>query len=253
MHRNLFIGIGAVLVVLAFGAAAFMVPTLGNEKNDSSKALVQTDDFLSGPAEIEVGLVPLAIELPRAVYGGTPPITFKVPGGKIIKPSDKLREPFLVPVGVFNVAAGKPVSASDEFPVVGEIEMVTDGDKEGADGSYVDLGPFLQFVTIDLERKYEIYAIVMWHFHKEPPRAYVDVVVQVADDADFTQNVRTLYNNDHDNTAGLGVGGDWHYVESCEGKLIDAKGTKARYVRAYSDGNSSDDSTHFIEIEVFGK
>ena len=47
---------------------------------------------------------------------------------------------------------------------------------------------------------HEIYAIVIWLFHKEP-RVYFDVVVQVADDPDFITNVRTLFNNDIDNSA----------------------------------------------------
>ncbi len=117
---------------------------------------------------------------------------------------------------------------------------------------FVDLGPFQQYVTIDLEKEYEIYAIVVWHYHQNP-RAYIDVVVQVADDPDFVMNVRTLFNNDHDNSAGMGVGTDWHYVETAEGKLIDAKGEKARYVRLHSKANSADDSSHYIEVEVFGK
>ena len=196
-------------------------------------------------------MVPIPLDMPKPMFVGTPQ-NIKVPGGKLLKPLGKARDPFLAPQGVTNVAAGKPVSASDEYPVIGEIEFITDGDKDGSDGSYVDLGPFLQYVTIDLEQEYDIYAIVAWHFHKQA-RAYIDVVVQVADDPDFVTNVRTLFNNDHDNSAGLGVGEDWHYTETSEGKLIDAKGEKARYVRLYSDGNSSDDSSHYIEVEVFGK
>jgi hypothetical protein len=79
------------------------------------------------------------------------------------------------------------------------------------------------------------------------------VVVQVADDADFIENVRTVFNNDIDNSAGLGVGKDLHYTETNEGKLIDAKGVKARYVRLYSNGNTSDDLNRYTEVEVYGK
>jgi hypothetical protein len=162
------------------------------------------------------------------------------------------RPPFLAPVGTTNVALGKPVSASDETPIIGEIAMVTDGDKEAADGSYVELGPSVQHVTIDLETRHEIYAVVVWHYHKQA-RAYFDVIVQTADDPDFTVNVRTLFNNDTDNSAGLGAGTDMHYVETYTGELIDAKGVKARYVRLYSNGNSTDDLNHYIEVEVYGK
>lgn len=81
---------------------------------------------------------------------------------------------------------------------------------------------------------------------------YFDVAVQIADDPDFTRNVRTLFNNDIDNSAGLGVGTDMHYVETYKGELIDAKGHKARYVRLYSNGNNRNDLNHYIEVEVFG-
>ena len=194
-------------------------------------------------------LVPLDIKLPRPMFVGTPQ-NIQVPN--LERPLGKPRPPFLAPVGTENVAFSKPVTGSDEEPIIGEIEMITDGDKEGADGSYVELGPFLQYVTIDLGAEYDIYAVLLWHFHKQG-RVYLDVVVQVADDPDFTKNVRTLFNNDNDNSAGLGVGSDMHYVETAEGKLIDAKGVRARYVRLYSNGNSSNELNHYIEVEVFGK
>ena len=194
-------------------------------------------------------LVPLDIKLPKPMFVGTPQ-NIQVPN--LEKPLGKARPPFLAPAGTVNVAAGKPVVSSDEEPIIGEIEMITDGDKEGADGSYVELGPFLQHVTIDLGAKYDIYAVLLWHFHKQAG-VYFDVVVQAADDPDFITNVRTLFNNDQDNSAGLGIGSDMHYVETSEGKLIDAKGVQARYVRLYSNGNSSNDLNHYIEVEVFGK
>jgi hypothetical protein len=194
-------------------------------------------------------MVPIEINLPKPMFVGTPQST-SVPN--LEKPLGKPRPPFLAPVGTTNVALGKPVSSSDEEPIIGDIEMITDGDKEAADGSYVELGPFTQHVTVDLEAMHEIYAIVMWHYHKQA-RVYFDVVVQVADDPDFITNVRTLFNNDTDNSAGLGVGTDMHYTETNEGKLIDAKGVRARYVRLYSNGNTGNDLNHYIEVAVYGK
>jgi hypothetical protein len=101
---------------------------------------------------------------------------------------------------------------------------------------------------------HEVYCIVVWHYHKQA-RVYFDVVVQVADDADFITNVKTIFNNDIDNSAGLGVGKDMHYTETNEGKLIDvfAQGIKTRFVRLYSNGNTSNDLNHYIEVEVYGK
>lgn len=195
------------------------------------------------------GMIALPLELPKPMFVGTP-TPANVP--KLEKPLGKPRPPFYAPEGTKLVSLNKPVTSSDDFPVIGELEMITDGDKEAADGSYVELGPFVQHVTVDLEAPHEIYAIIMWHFHKQP-RVYKDVIVQVADDADFTTNVRTLFNNDLDNSAKLGVGEDWHYTETNEGKLIDAKGVVARYVRCYSNGNTSNDLNHWIELEVWGK
>ena len=117
------------------------------------------------------------------MYEGTPQ-NIRVPNLRKMRPQGEKRPPFLVPVGTENVAFGKPVNSTDEAPIIGEIAMITDGDKEAADGSYVELAPFLQSVTVDLEAKYEIYAILVWHYHKQA-RAYYDVIVQVADDPDF--------------------------------------------------------------------
>jgi hypothetical protein len=204
------------------------------------------------PSAETAGYVPIDIELPKPMFVGTPQDT-KVEN--LEKPLGKPRPPFLAPEGTKNVASGKSISGSDEEPIIGELEMITDGDKEAADGSYVELGPFVQYVTLDLEKMNEIYAIVVWHYHKQA-RVYFDVVVQLADDKDFITNVKTVFNNDIDNSAGLGVGKDKHYTETNEGKLIDlvSQGNpKARYVRLYSNGNTSNDLNHYIEVEVYGK
>lgn len=203
------------------------------------------------PAKVEPagGLVPIDLELPKPMFVGTPQDT-RVEN--LEKPLGHPRPPFSAPAGTMNVSKGKPVSSSDEEPIIGEIDMITDGDMEAADGSYVELGPFQQHVTIDLEASYNMYAVVVWHYHKQA-RVYFDVVVQVAADPDFITDVQTIFNNDIDNSAGLGVGKDRHYTETNEGRLIDAKGVKGRYVRLYSKGNTSNDLNHYIEVTVFGK
>ena len=217
-----------------------------SDVNDTEKTIVETS---KDPTTDSAGLVAIDIKLPKPMFVGTPQDT-TVPN--LEKPLGKDRPAFLAPAGTKNVAFEKPVTSTDDLPIIGELEMITDGDKEAADGSYVELGPFKQSVTIDLEAEYNIYAIVLWHYHKQAI-VYFDVVVQVADDPDFITNVTTLFNNDIDNSAGLGVGEDMHYSETNEGKLIDAKGVKARYLRLYSNGNTGNDLNHYIEVEVFGK
>jgi hypothetical protein len=196
-------------------------------------------------------LVPLKIKLPKPVFQGTPK---KIPPGTTVeKPTGKKREPMLVPEGTENVAFEKPVSASDDEPIIGELEQLTDGDKEAMDGCYVEFAPGLQWVQVDLEDTYTIYGALIWHYHADP-RVYRDVVVQVADDPDFILNVNTIFNNDHDNSAGLGIGKDREYFENYEGKLIEVKKpVTGRYVRFYSKGSTSDDQNHYIEVEVYGK
>jgi len=193
---------------------------------------------------------PLPFKLPKPVFIGTPKNI--PPGTTVQKSTGKARPPFMAPAGTTNVALEKEVTSSDEEPIIGEIEMITDGDKEATDGSYVELGPGLQWVQVDLEAPCEIYAVLFWHYHADP-RVYRDVVVQVADDADFITNVRTIFNNDHDNSAGLGIGKDYEYFEVYEGQLVDAKGIKARFVRIYTKGSTANEQNHFIEIEVWGK
>lgn len=194
-------------------------------------------------------LVPIPIVLPQPMFEGTPQ-NLRVPN--LEKPRWKAREPFLAPAGVKNVARNKTVVSSDAEPLLGELAMVTDGDRSGEQWSYVELGPGRQHVTIDLGAPHEIYAVLFWHFHNTP-RVYFDVVVQMADDPDFKKNVRTVFNNDHDNTSGLGAGTDLNYVETSEGKLVDAKGGIARYVRLFSNGNSANALNHYVEVEVFGR
>lgn len=205
--------------------------------------------FSLGTAFGQNELVPIDLELPEAMFVGTP-TNLAIPN--LEKPLGKPRPAFLAPKGTKNISLGKSVSSTDEFPIIGELEMITDGEKNADEGYFVELGPFKQHVTIDLEKQYNIYALVVWHFHKQA-RVYFDVVVQTADDADFTQNVKTIFNNDLNNSSGLGKGKDLHYVETAEGKLIDAKGVKARFVRLSSKGNNSNDLNHYVEVSVYGK
>ncbi|WP_221032547.1 discoidin domain-containing protein [Actomonas aquatica] len=158
----------------------------------------------------------------------------------------------MVPNDVTNVAAGKTVTSSDPWPIIGELDMVTDGDKESEDGYYVELGEMQQWVQIDLESETEIFGIGLWHYHAQP-RAYLDVIVQVSNDPEFASGVTTLFNNDNDNSSDMGRGEDPAYLEKNYGRLIPGKQAKARYVRLYSNGNTSDGLNHYIEVEVFGR
>jgi len=208
--------------------------------------------FASGTKEedkspAEPDLVPIEIELPEPFFGGAPLDYFS----RNLEPPDfRARPPFYAPEGTKNVAAGKPVSSSIP-PVHGELKQITDGDKHYERTSLVELPEGLQWVQVDLEREYTLYAILVWHFY-EGSRVYFDIVIQVSNDTEFKEGVTTVYNNDIANTTGLGCGKDKEYVEDYRGRLIDTQGVGGRYIRFYSKGNCVDALNHYVEIEVYG-
>lgn len=209
--------------------------------------------FVSFSLQAVEELETLPFQLPKPVFIGThvPP-----KGVKLDPAAKKVRPPFIAVKGLTNLANEKSVTASDKEPVIGELKQITDADKEGAGGSYTELGPGVQWVQVDLGAQREIHAILFWLFHGEEG-IFHDVIVQIADDADFITNVTTLFNNDFDNSAGMGVGNDFEYYESNEGKLVDArkdgKPTKARYVRVFSNGSTLNEMNRFTELEVWGR
>jgi len=194
-------------------------------------------------------MVPLKTDLPPPLFVGTP-VPIKLPN---LVPAPEGKQPdFMVPAGAVNLAKGKKVTSSVSDPVNGTLDLVTDGDKAGDEGSWVELDPGSQWVQIDLAAEANIYAVMVWHFHQEA-RVYLDVVAQISDDPTFKSGVTTIFNNDANNELGLGAGKDYDYVESYQGKLMDAKGVKGRYVRLYSKGNTTNKLNHYIEVEVWGK
>ncbi len=207
------------------------------------------DEKVDAKKPDERGFVPVELKLPKPAFKGTP--TNVPPGTNLEPPRKGPRPPVLAPPETKNVAPKKPVTSSDTDPIIGNVKMVTDGNKEASEGTYVELGPRLQWVQIDLKDKYAVYAVVLWHFHASA-RVYHDVVVQISNDPDFIDKVATIFNNDHDNTSGLGLGQDKEYWETYEGKLIDAKGVVGRSVRLYSKGSTADDQNHYTEVEVYG-
>jgi hypothetical protein len=204
------------------------------------------------PAASVAGLVPLDLKLPPPAFKGTPK---DLQVGPNVEPlSDKPRPPMMVPAGLKNLAreAQTKVTCSDKNVTAENIAKITDGDKEASDQSIIFIHKGTQWVQMDFGSPQEIYAVAIWHAHNSP-KVYHDVIVQVADDADFIENVRTVFNNDSDNTSGLGVGTDREYFETNEGKLINAKGVKARYIRFYSKGSTESALNEYTELEAYGK
>jgi hypothetical protein len=199
-------------------------------------------------AQPDPGKVELKLKLPKPMFIGTP-TNLKSANLEVV--TGKPRGPFYVPKGTTLLSAGKPVTSSDSMPVIGELDMITDGEKSGGDGYFIELGPGPQWVQIDLGASHPLHAILAWHYHSQA-RIYRDVIVQVSDDPAFKKGVTTVYNNDHDNSAKIAQGKDKEYIEVAEGRLIDPKGAKGRYVRLYSNGNTTNDLNHYVEVEVYG-
>jgi hypothetical protein len=195
-------------------------------------------------------LVPLIIKLPAPAFKGTPK---DVQLSSFVEPlSDKPRPPMMVPPGLKNIAPGAKITCSDKNAMPDALAKLTDGDKEAGEQSIIYLRKGTQWVQMDFGSPQQIFAVVIWHAHNTA-KVYHAVVVQVADDPDSIQNVRTIYNNDQENKSGLGVGTDREYFETHEGRLIDGKGVKARYIRFYSKGSTESALNEYTEIEVYGR
>jgi len=204
--------------------------------------------LVSVSAQPGPGKEELKLKLPKPMFIGTP-TNLKSPNLEVV--TGKSRGAFYVPKGTVLLSGKKKVTSSDMNPVIGELDMLTDGEKSGGDGYFIELGPGVQWVQIDLGASYPLSAILTWHYHSQA-RIYRDVIVQVSDDAAFKTGVTTIFNNDHDNSSKLGQGKDKEYIEVAEGKLFDAQGAKGRYVRLSSKGNTTNDLNHYVEVEVYG-
>jgi hypothetical protein len=193
------------------------------------------------------GKVAIVLELPQPTLKGTPE---QLPESPNIEPnSDKPRPPFLAAPGVKNVALEKAVSTSVK-PFTGEPEQLTDGKKEAFDYDTVEMKKGAQWVQVDLSAPHTIEAVAIWHDHRYIQVIH-DVILQASNDPEFKTGVTTLYNNDTDNSAGLGVGADREYFERHFGRVFDGKGVNARYVRGYTRGSNQSALNCWQEMEVY--
>jgi len=173
----------------------------------------------------------------------------------------KPRPPVWVPSDATNnLALGCRVTASAETTTrdsaecqtpIGELSCITDGQKDH-DDERVNLPPGRQWVQIDLGRTQEIWAVQAWHAY-DYGCVYHDIVVCLSNVSDFRGDPVPVFNNDHDNTSGLGVGRDKEYIEDFMGRCIPVDGVRARYVRLYSDGCTETPVNRYTEVEVYGR
>lgn len=194
------------------------------------------------------GMKELKLDFPPPAVTGTP-VPVKVSN---LEPASAARKSVMIPSDATNLAKDKDVTSSDTAPLIGDLSLVTDGDKEADEGYYVELSSGKQWIQIDLGQPGIINAIGLWHYHSQI-RVYNDVIIQVSDDPDFITGVTTIFNADDDNSSGLGKGSELSFTDTNEGKVIDGKGAKGRYIRLYSNGNTANGQNHYIEVEVWGK
>ena len=189
----------------------------------------------------------LKLQIPAPTLKGTPE---DLPAGPNIEPnSDKPAPALMIAKGSKLVSVGKPVTSSVK-PFTGDLEQIADGKKEAFDYDTVEMKKGSQWVQVDLGETFAIQAIAIWHDHRYI-QAVHDVIVQVSDDPEFKTGVTTLYNNDTDNSSGLGVGTDREYFERHFGRVFDGKGSKGRYVRGYTKGSHLSALNCWQEIEVY--
>ena len=195
-------------------------------------------------------MVDIEVVLPKPHFAGTP-YDGPVPKNFDIKGSFRRPPSVRAPDGAVNVAIAKPVSASVQ-PTTGELGFITDGDKSQREPKFVELPAGRQWVQIDLGEAYDLYGIALWRWY-EGDRFYFEMIVQVSSDPKFRDDVRTVYNTDSANEAGLGVGKDDMYFETYRGRVILIPDPiNGRYVRLYSHGNTANEMNHYMEVEVYG-
>ena len=207
--------------------------------------------FLAASISLSIALAePLKIDYPKPSMEDNGPVAINLLNMGLPRAVGPWN--FDVPAGCTNLALGRPVSSSERDPLIGSLDMITDGRKDRGETYLVELGAGTQWVQIDLGRASEIYAVLTWHGIGRGC-ACKAVTVQLSNDAAFSNGVTTVFNNDIENLNSQGIGKDSCYIETRYGMLFDARGAMARYVRLWSNGNTVNKMNHYIEVEVWGK
>ena len=185
-----------------------------------------------------------------------------------------------LPSGSTNLAFRRPITTNFPAPIVGRLDMITDGNKgvvtypDGrlryidADNCYVEFSPSIpsvageestelgpRFVQFDFQESTCFDAIWIWAGYREHGYDVVrKLVVQISQDPNFATNTTTVFNCDTDNSLGFGLGQDRPFASSRFGKLIPIKATLGRFVRIWCNGSVMIPwETRLVEIEIYGR
>jgi hypothetical protein len=195
---------------------------------------------------LPVGMIRITLEAPQSASSDVVSSNTQT---NQVSSSDTTRQ-IVVPEGTILLSRKNQHLISSALPVQGTLAQLTDLIKDSRPENLVKLPIGLQYVQIDLIEPVRIHAIVLWHDYSTTC-TYHDVIVQLSDDADFS-NPRTVYNNDQDGSSGLGTGSDAPYVETPHGNLIVLDGPMARFIRFYSAGSDINSDNRYVETEIYG-
>lgn len=157
-----------------------------------------------------------------------------------------------------NVALNKTVTASTTDLFGGSLSLVTDGQSASASG-YAGIrttnGP--QYYQVDLGAAYALNRLRIvndWGSSASVYRTNKDIIVLLSNDPAFSTGVTVVYNNDANNSVGLGAGSDPEFQEppGGVGTWFDL-GTpvNARYARVWGNGHvRADNSVHAVNTPI---
>ena len=211
--------------------------------------VVEPDQFLPGQVS---GTKILRPAMPKPMFVGPDPL-YPNPAIPNLESKNSNRcycREMVVQTGVRFLSQGCPVTSSDLAPL-GDLSLITDGERFGDDGYVAELAPGKQWVQVDLKQSQRLHLIWVWHFHRMHV-SYRDIVIQVSDDPQFKTS-STVHNTDHDNSSGLGNGMDPAYYESFTGRAIAFTPVSGRYVRLWSNGADVLKNNCYIAVSVYGE
>ncbi|ASI93053.1 endo-beta-N-acetylglucosaminidase [Vibrio mediterranei] len=155
-------------------------------------------------------------------------------------------EAFVTPtLSTFNAAKGKLVSTIETSV---NLERITDGIWNSTH-AYADLQAGLASIEIDLEKVESVKGVKTWRYFGDG-RVYKDIVIQLLDEKHDV--LKTLFNNDQDSSSIFGPGNDNEYSERDLGYWVgtNENNIDARYIKLSSQGSSTNEGNHYVEVEV---
>ncbi|WP_262680938.1 DUF5123 domain-containing protein [Paenibacillus sp. J5C2022] len=133
---------------------------------------------------------------------------------------------------------------------------LTDGSTASGTSVVGNTGYPIAYVQLDLGTFKDVSMFKMFFQASSHLYTYKDLAIQVSETADF-YDAFTIYNNDEDNSIGLGYGEDEEFIATPSGTTIMMAPKKARYIRFWVGGYESGDGvasplTYIKELEVYG-